>query len=88
MLDIPVPQMLDRPGIMTIIGQFEATPMSKHVRMDREGDSGLLPCPRHQLAHRGGGQRSLALGDKDVGCLRVVTLELPQGADLWPSQRV
>ena len=77
--------MLDRPGVMAVIGQLEATPMTEHVRMDRKGDAGLLPCPRHQLAHRGGGQRPLTLGDEDVGCLRIVALELPQGTDLGPS---
>ena len=75
MLDIPVSHvMLDRPGVMAIVGQLEAAPVTEHVRMDREGDSGLLPCPCHQLAHRGGGQRPLAFGDEDVGRLRIVPL--------------
>jgi hypothetical protein len=58
MLNISVSQVvLDRPDIMAVIGKLNATPMTEHVRMDREGDAGLLPCPGHQLAHRGGGER-------------------------------
>ena len=58
MLNIPVSHvMLDGPSVVSVIGQLEATPMTKHVRMDREGDTGLLSSPRHQLAHSGGGQR-------------------------------
>ena len=89
MLNIPVSHvMLDSPGVVPVVGQLETAPMTEHVRMDRECDACLLPCSRHQLAHRGGGQRSLTLGHEDIGRIRIVALELPQGANLRTSQWV
>jgi hypothetical protein len=62
MLDSPVFHVvLDHPYVMSVIGDLEAAPVTEHVRMDREGNSGMLPCPRHQLAHRRGGQQGSEL---------------------------
>lgn len=52
-LDVLVPQVvLDRPGVVPVVRQLEPTPMPQHVRMYREVEAGLAPCPGDQLAHR------------------------------------
>ncbi len=50
-MDILVPQVvLDRPGIMPVIGQLETGGMPQHVRMHRKANLGDLRGPRQHLA--------------------------------------
>ena len=48
--------MLQGPRILFIIRGFETTGMAKHVRMDLDGDLGLLPGPGYHFPHGVDGQ--------------------------------
>ena len=49
--------MLDRPGVLSIVGEFVARGMAQHVRVDGKRDPGLLTSPSHDFPHCIGGQR-------------------------------
>jgi len=67
--------MLDRPGILAVVGELIAGSVAQHVGMDRELDTGLSSGPANDLAHRIGGEWRLALADEHVGCIWVVPLQ-------------
>ena len=75
MLNVATPQVvLNGPGVMPFIGQLVPTGMAQHVRVNRERKPGRGASPGHYLAHRGGRQGAFALGDKDIGRIRVAPL--------------
>src|SRR5262249_14254780 len=88
-LDVLVPEVvLDRPGVLTIVGQFEAGGMPQHVGMHGEVEAGHRPGPGHDLPERGVRQQTLPLGHEDIGRLRVLPRQLPQRADLRAAKRM
>ena len=71
-LDVAVSQvLLDRPGILPIVGQFVSGGVAQHMWVNLERDAGLAPSPVDDLAYCINGERSLALADKHVGRVRV-----------------
>jgi hypothetical protein len=71
-LDVLVPEVvLDRSGVLAVVGQLEAGGMPQHVGMDGEIEAGHLPGTGHDLPERGVRQGALPFGDEDVGRLRV-----------------
>jgi hypothetical protein len=49
-LDIPMPKvMLDRPGVVALVGELEAANMAEHVGMDREAEFCLFASPGDDL---------------------------------------
>ena len=86
-LDVAVSQvLLDRPRILPVVGQFVPGGMAKHMWVNLKRDASLAPSPIDDLAYRIDGERSLALADKHVGCLRIVPLQPAQGTQLGPTQ--
>jgi len=56
--------MLNRPGVVTVVGEFVAARMAEHVRMNGEGQAGESTRPRHDLqtvAIRDENQRRIAM---------------------------
>ena len=41
--------MLNRPGVVTVVGELVAARVAEHVRMRREGQAGESTCARHDL---------------------------------------
>src|SRR5215831_11190253 len=58
------------------------------MRVYRESQRSALACLGKHLAHTGIGQRSFALGEKDVRGLACQALEFPQSANLSAGERV
>jgi hypothetical protein len=89
MLDVAMPQEeLDRPRILLVVGELIPTPMPELMRVYGESQRSALACSSKHLAHAGIGQRSFALGEKDVRGLACQALEFPQGANLCAGERV
>lgn len=88
-LDVLVPEVvLDRTGVLTVVGQLEAGGMPEHVGMDREVETGHFPGTGHDLPKTGVRQRPLPLRDEDVGRFRILPGQLPQSADLRAAKRM
>ena len=53
-LDVLVPEVvLDRPGVVAVVRQFEAAAVAEHVGMDGKAHGGFFPGSREELAeHR------------------------------------
>jgi hypothetical protein len=67
MLDVAMPQEeLDRPRILLVVGKLIPTPMPELMRVYRESQLSALARLGKHLPHAGIGQRSFALGEKDV----------------------
>ena len=49
--------MLDRPCVLSVVGEFVAGGVAQHVRVYRELDTGPLSGPPDDLPHRVGGER-------------------------------
>jgi hypothetical protein len=79
---------LNRPRILLVVGELIPTPMPELMRVHGESQLRALPCLGHHLAHAGIGQRSFALGEKDIRGLACQALKFPQGANLCAGQRV
>jgi hypothetical protein len=61
-LDVAVPEpLLDRAGVVAIMGELEPTGVPEHVRVDGEGELGLLADAAHELLEAGHGQRARSL---------------------------
>ena len=80
--------MLDRPCVLSVVGEFVAGGVAQHVRVYRELDTGPLSGPPDDLPHRVGGERRLALADEHVSCIRIVPLQAAEGSQLRSTQRV
>jgi len=73
MLDVLMPEIvLDGAGVLAVVGELEAGRMPEHVRVDWHAQLGRLAGAGDQLAEVCGGHRRAALGDEDIGGLRIV----------------
>src|SRR3712207_4029765 len=83
-LDVAVPEpLLDRAGVVAVVGELEAAAVPEHVRVDGEGEAGPLADTTHELLEAGHAQRARALAGEEVGRARpLLALEAAQGADL------
>jgi hypothetical protein len=61
---------------LTIVGEFEAAGVSKHVRMDLERQSSNLAEPFDEVMKPDGGHGPAALGDEYIGICGVLAPEL------------
>lgn len=64
--------MLDGARVLSGLSQLVAAGMTQHVRMNREGEPGLPPCPADDLADGIIGERSLAFADEHIGQVRIL----------------
>jgi len=78
--------MLNRPGVVSVIGQLVPAGMAQHVRMNWKADVGVPARPGNHLPNIGIRQRPLALGHEHVGRFRVVTLQASQCPNLRPTE--
>ena len=68
MLDIPVAEVvLDRPRVVSLIGELEAARVPQHVRVHGKFKSRLLPGLGHDLSHSRITHRPSTLRDEHVG---------------------
>ena len=75
--DVPVPEVvLDRPGVVAVVGELVAGRVPKHVRIDREGEARQGTCPGHQLSDGCRCHWPAALGDEQIRRTRVLPLQL------------
>lgn len=79
--------MLDRAGIVAVVGDFEARGMAEPVGMDGNAHLGGIPGAGNDRADRGIGHGAVPLGHEHIRCARVLAGEVAQGADLWPDTR-
>ena len=68
--------VLQGPRVVAIIGQFEATGMAKHVRVDREWHLGGFPEALDEPVETDGTDWPAALGNEYVGVCRVIARSL------------
>jgi hypothetical protein len=88
-LDIFVAHVvLERSGVMPIVGELEASRVPEHVGVNRECE----PCRFsgsgdhfEEACSRGG---TTALGDKDVSGFHILPAKLTQGSDFLAAQRM
>ena len=59
--------VLNRPGVVSLVGELEATGVAQHVRVNGEAKLGLVASASDDLPDRGIGNGSSALGRQDVG---------------------
>src|SRR6516164_6206442 len=72
-LDVLVPEVvLQGPGVMAIVREFEPTGMAKHVRVNRERHVNGLPEALDEPVETDGTDWPAALGNEHVGVLRVI----------------
>jgi hypothetical protein len=84
-LNIFVSQVvLNRPGIVAVIGQFEAGGMAEHVWMDGEPQLCCIHAPRDDHPKLGVGQGTVALRHKHIGRVGVGTCQLAERAQYNP----
>jgi hypothetical protein len=80
-LDILVSKVvLNGAGVLAVVCEFEAGRMAKHVGMDWHAQSGHVAGAGEEFAEGRGGHRRPALGDKDIGCFRVVAQHFAESA--------
>jgi hypothetical protein len=58
--------VLDRPGIVPVVGQLVAAAMPQHVAVDEEWEAGNLASAGNHALVAGHGQRRQTLADEDV----------------------
>lgn len=86
MADVLVPEVvLDRSGVVAIIGELVAAGVSEHVRMDRESQLSFLARPFHDMTNGRRCEGPFPFCTKDVGAVRILTSKSPQGAKLRPT---
>jgi len=71
-----------------LIRKLVAGRVSKHVRMDGEGEFGELAGTRNQFPGRRRRHRSTALRDEQVGRVRIVAAQLAERTELGAADRV
>ena len=64
--------VLQGPGVMAIVREFEPAGMAKHVRVDREWHLGGLPEALNEPVETDGTDWPAALGNEYVGVCRVI----------------
>jgi hypothetical protein len=80
--------MLDSPGVMSVVGEFEAAGMAQHMGMDGEADACNLTGTSEDLSHIVGGERPPAFGQENINALGIVTAQTAQGAQLGSADRM
>lgn len=86
-LNILVPQVvLNRPGIVAVIGQLKARSMAEPVGMHREPQLGCRSGTCPNLPQRRIRERTFALCHKDIGRVRIVQCQLAERAKFGPLQ--
>ena len=84
-LNILVPQVvLNRSGIVAVIGQLKARGVAEHGGMHREPELGGRSGACHNLAKRRVRERAFALRHKDIGCVRILPRHLAERAEFDP----
>jgi hypothetical protein len=87
MLDIFVPEvMLERPGVLTIVGELEAAGVTKHVRMNLERHPGGRAEPAHHSPKSDGAHRCPALAHEQVAPRFLLSLQSPECPKLSAGQ--
>jgi hypothetical protein len=77
-LDVLVAEVvLQRAGIVSVVGKLEAAGMAKHVWMDGKRQSSSLPEPFDEVMKADGGHGPAALGDEHMGICAVLSPKLP-----------
>jgi len=72
-LDVLVPEVvLQGPGVMAIVREFEPTGMAKHVRVDGEWHLGGLPDTLDEAMEADGADRPTAFGNEHLGVSGVI----------------
>ena len=72
-LDVLVPEVvLQGPGVMAIVREFEPTGMAQHVGVDREWHLGGLPEALDETVEADGTDWPAALGNEYVDVSRVI----------------
>jgi hypothetical protein len=88
-LDILVAEvMLQRAGVVAVIGQLEAAGVPQHVWMDGKRHLGGLAEPYHEMMEAHRADWSATLGNEHMGFARVLTPQLAQRADLIATNRM
>jgi hypothetical protein len=88
-LNIPVSKVvLQRAGIVAIIGELVAAGMAQHVRMDRERHPGGFPEALHEPMEADRAHWSTTLRNKHVGTCGVLAPQLTQGSHFITTDRV
>jgi hypothetical protein len=66
-LDVPMTEIvLDRAGVVSLIGELETAGVAQHVRVNGEAKPGLVASPSDDLPDRGIGHGRSTLGREDV----------------------
>jgi hypothetical protein len=72
-LDVLVAHVvLERPGIVPVVGELEARCVSEHVRMDREGELGGFSSPSDHFKKSRSRSGTTALGDENVSRFHIL----------------
>jgi hypothetical protein len=88
-LNVAVPKVvLQRPRVVTSIGEGKAAGVAQHVGMCLEGKSGLNTGPLHHLREAGRREWRAALADEEEGRCRALPLQLTERAQLVAAKRV
>ena len=75
-LNVPMTEVvLNGACVLPVVGQFESDRVPQHLRMNGHADVGFPASARDNLPKGRGGHRRSALADKDVWCLRVVSVK-------------
>lgn len=70
-LDVAVPEVvLNCARVSPVVGEFEASRVPEHVRMDRKLETGFFTCGHHDLPKRGVGDGPFTLGVENEPALR------------------
>ena len=64
--------VLDRTGVVPLVGELEAAGMTQHVRVHMEPEIRLVAGASYDFPHRGAGHCAAALGREDVGGDRIL----------------
>jgi hypothetical protein len=82
-LDVAVPKpLLQRPGVMAVVGELVAARVPQHVRVDGEGELGRGADCRQELAEGRGRHGPAPLGGEDVDARwHLLALQAPERLD-------
>ena len=80
--------VLDRPGVMTVVGEFVSSGVTQHVRMYREAEAGALARVHDDLSSGRVRQRTTTFRGKNVGRVRIISPHPPLGSDFGTTQRM
>ncbi len=78
--------VLERPGIVPVVGELIARRMPQHMRMDRKWELGGFSGPGDRFEESRSRGRTAALGDEDVARFHILTAKLSQNSDFPAAQ--